>query len=209
VTAHSSTTASSVTAVRDVTLPRPAGVVDGDILIASITADNAPSMSSVPVAWTPVPSTPVAAGGGARVFVYYHVVTSAAAEPVDFAWQLSAAQKWGAVLGTFRGVDLTTPFDTAPVTAADATFAADVLTLSGVTTTTAGAMLVGGVGLDSSAAGLAPPADWTKLTESSGAQAAALAHRSIAVAGPTGQATWGLPKKTASAGWLLALHPAR
>ncbi|MEX5718236.1 PKD domain-containing protein [Geodermatophilus maliterrae] len=208
VTAGPSGTAVSLTAVPDVTVPRPAGVADGDVLIAQITTDNAPSIGSAPAGWTPVLSAPVSIGGGARVFVYSHVVTSAAAEPASYTWQLSAAQKWGAVVGSFRGVNRATPLDTAPVTAVDRTFAASSLTLPGVTTVTPGALLVGGIGLDSSAAGIEPPSGWTEIGESSGAQAAELASRATTTAGPSGSATWHLPKATAVGGWLVALRPA-
>jgi PKD repeat protein len=208
VTAGPSGTAVSLTAVPDVTVPRPTGIADGDVLIAQVTTDNAPSISSAPAGWTPVLTGPVSIGSGARVFVYSHVVTSAAAEPVSYTWRLSAAQKWGAVVGSFRGVDPTTPLDTAPVTAVDRTFTASSLTLPGVTTATPGAMLVGGIGLDSSAAGIEPPTGWTELGESSGAQAAELASRATATAGPSGSATWRLPKATAVGGWLVALRPA-
>jgi PKD repeat protein len=208
VTAGPSGTAVSPAAVPDVTVPRPAGIADGDVLIAQVTTDNAPSISSAPAGWTPVLTAPVAVGSGARVFVYSHVVTSAAAEPASYTWRLSAAQKWGAVVGSFRGVDRTTPLDTAPVTAVDRTFTASSLTLPGVTTVTPGALLVGGIGLDSSAAGIEPPSGWTELGESSGAQAAELASRTTTTAGPSGSATWRLPKATAAGGWLVALRPA-
>ncbi|MBB3083226.1 PKD domain-containing protein [Geodermatophilus sabuli] len=207
VTAGASATAVSTTAAADVTMPRPTGLADGDVLIAQITADNAPSMSSVPAGWTPVLAAPVSIGSGARVFVYSRMVTSPATEPASYTWRLSAAQKWGAVVGSFRGVDRTTVFDTAPVTAVDRTYTASSLTLPGVTTVTEGAMLIGGIGLDSSAAGIEPPTGWAEVGESSGAQTAELAHRTPATVGASGSATWRLPKATAVAGWLVALRP--
>ncbi|SDC49405.1 PKD domain-containing protein [Geodermatophilus telluris] len=208
VTPGPAVTAVSLTAVPDVTVPRPAGIADGDVLLVQVTADGGPTVSSAPAGWTPVLSAPVSIGGGARVFVYSHVVASAAAEPASYTWRLSAAQKWGAVVGSFRGVDRTTPLDTAPVTAVDRTFTATGLTLPGVSTVTPGALLVGGIGLDSSAAGIEPPSGWTELGESSGAQAAELAARATTGAGPSGSVTWRLPKATAVGGWLVALRPA-
>jgi hypothetical protein len=109
----------------------------------------------------------------------------------------------------FSGVDTATPFDTAASTRIEKTYGTTVLTVPGVVTATAGAVLVGGLGMDSSAAGVNPPAGWTETAESSGAQSVALAHSAATAVGPTGNATWTLPKATASAGWLRALRPAQ
>ena len=208
IRAGASATASSTAAATAVAVPRPAGVAAGDVLIAQITSDGAPSMSSVPAGWSPVLSAPLAIGTGARVFVYSHVVSDVAAEPAGYAWQLSAPYKWGAALTAFSGVDTANPFDTAASTRIEKTYGSTVLTVPGVVTTTAGAVLIGGLGMDSSAAGVSPPVGWTETAESSGAQTAELAHAPTAAVGPTGEATWTLPKATAAAGWLRALRPA-
>ena len=208
VSAGAATTAVSTSATTAVTVGRPAGLATGDVLLATITADNAPTMGSAPAGWAPVLSAPVSIGGGARVFVYSHVVADVAAEAMSYTWRLSAAQKWGAVLGSFRGVDTTAVFDTAATTAVDKSFAVNTLTVPGVTTVTPGAMIVSGVGLDSSAAGLTAPTGWTEVAESSGAQAVSLGHKAMPTAGDGGNATWTLPKKTASGGWMIALRPA-
>ena len=42
------------TAAGTVTLSAPSGTADGDVLVASITADMNPSMTSVPAGWTPI-----------------------------------------------------------------------------------------------------------------------------------------------------------
>jgi PKD repeat protein len=203
-----SSTAGATAAVRDVRIPRPTGVARGDVLIAQITADAAPSMSTVPAGWTAVLSGPLTLVGNARVFVYSHVVGDPATEPADYGWQLSAAQKWNAAVTAFSGVDTADPFDTAASTAVSTSYSTTRLTVPGVSTVTDGAMLVGGFGMDSSAAGVTPPADWTEAVESSGGQTAVLAHRSMPTTGPGGAATWAQPKATASAGWIRALRPA-
>jgi PKD repeat protein len=208
VTAGASATAGSTTATRDVPVPRPAGVARGDVLVTQITADLAPSLSSVPSGWTPVLTAPLSITSNARVFVYWHVVGDLAAEPDVYGWQLSAAQKWNAVTTGFSGVDTTNPFDTAPSTAVSTSYTTAAVTVPGVTTTTPGAVLVGGAGMDSSAAGVTQPTGWTESAESSGAQTAELANRALPNAGPSGAATWTLPKATAAAGWARALRPA-
>jgi PKD repeat protein len=208
IRAGGSATASSAAATA-VVLPRPAGVATGDVLVAQITADGAPAMSAVPAGWSPVLSAPLAIGTGARVFAYSHVVGDVAAEPSGYTWQLSAPFKWGAAVTAFSGVDTANPFDTVVSTRIEKTYGSTVLTVPGVVTATAGAVLVGGLGMDSSAAGVNPPAGWTETAESSGFQSVSLAHAPATSVGASGDATWTLPKATASGGWLRALRPAR
>jgi hypothetical protein len=207
VTAGASSTAGSTTAAQQVGIARPAGVVAGDVLIAQITSDAAPSMSVVPGGWSGVLAGPLTLSGNARVFVYWHVVADPAAEPGSYVWQLSAAQKWNGVLTAFSGVDTADPFDTAVSTASNGSYSVASLTVPGVTTVAPGAMLVGGLGMDSSAAGVTPPTGWTESAEGSGGQNAELAYRSMPTAGASGSATWTQPRATASAGWLRALRP--
>ena len=207
VTPGPSVTAVSVDLVTAVTVPVPAGIVTGDLLVAQVTADNNPNLSAVPAGWTAVVA-PVSVSNGARVFVYSHVVTDAATEPRSYTWTLSTAQRWGAVMGAFHGVDSANPFDTAATTQRDTTYAAAQLTVPGVTTATAGAMLVGGVGLDNRTVGINPPTGWTELGESSTGQMSELAYQARPASGATGTATWTMSSAAASGGWLRALRPA-
>jgi hypothetical protein len=186
----------------------PTGVTDGDVLIAQITADNAPTVSA-PAGWSNALSSPyLGMGGGARVFVYHHVVGSAAAEPVSYTWQLSAAQKWNAGMANFHGVNASTPFDTAATTASDSTFTASTLTVPGVTTTTTGTLVVGGVGMDSSSTTVTPPTGWTEAFDATGAQVSELAGQGHPSPGATGSQIWTFSKPVAVAGWMRALRPA-
>jgi PKD repeat protein len=207
VTAGPSVTAVNINLVTDVVVPRPTGIATGDVLVAQVTADNNPDLSGVPTGWTAVLS-PVSVTTGARVFVYYHVVSDAAAEPASYTWTLSTPQRWGAVMGSFHGVDPANPFDTVATTKKDTTYAAAQLTVPGVTTATAGAMLVGGVGLDNRTVSINPPTGWTEFGESSTGQMAELAYQARPTAGATGSATWTLTAAAGSGGWIRALRPA-
>ncbi|MEX5717589.1 hypothetical protein [Geodermatophilus maliterrae] len=182
VTVGASGTATSTTAVTDVTVARPAGVATGDVLVAEINADKNPTMASVPPGWTPV-VPPLGVHGLATTFVYARVVTDAAVEPASYRWQLSNAQKWNAGTTAFRGMDNAAPFDTPASTAVDPSVSATGLTVPGVTTVTLGAMVVGGVGPNSTSAAVAPPTGWTESFEATTAQVAELAHQSRPTAG--------------------------
>jgi PKD repeat protein len=203
-----SSTAGSATAVTDVSVPRPQGVAAGSVLVAQVTVDGAPGMSVVPAGWSAVLAAPLSVGGNARVFVYWHVVADPATEPAAYGWQLSVAEKFNAGMTVFSGVDPTTPFDTAASTAVGTSYTATGLTVPGVMTVTDGAVVIGGLGLDSKSIAVTQPAGWSEAWESTGGQVAELAWRAPAGAGATGAVSWSLSGATASAGWLRALRPA-
>jgi hypothetical protein len=205
VRAGAGTSAVSNTGGTAVSVPVPAGVTTGDLLIAQITADNAPAMSGVPEGWSPVVA-PMSVASNARVFVYSYVVTGAV--PGSVTWQLSSAQKWGAGMAAFSGVDPAQPFDSPASTAKDTSYQSTRLTVPGVQTVTAGALLVGGVGLDSKSAVVTSPADWTEAAQNTGGQISQLAWQPRPDAGVSGQVTWSLDRAAASAGWIRALRPA-
>jgi hypothetical protein len=205
----SSTTASSATAAKAVSLTKPSATKAGDVLIASITADNNPTMAAVPTGWSAIVnglSVNSAAAGGARIFTYYHVVT--ATDPATYSWTLSSAQKWGAGVTAYGGVNTTSPLDSTAVTAVKPSFSGTSLTLPGVTTAHANALLVGGVGLDSTTPLAAPPSGWTQEWQAAGGQIAEQAHLKRVTAGASGSATWTLSAGRAFGGWEVALRPA-
>jgi hypothetical protein len=206
ITLVDKTSTGNSAAVTAVTVGKPAGVVDGDLLISQITADNNPTVTP-PAGWSPVVG-PLSIGTSARVFTYYHVVSNAAAESSDYTWTLNSAQKWNAGITAFRGVNTTTPFDTAATTKVDSSATVATLAVPGVTTVTAGAVVVGGVGANSGASTVEPPAGWAESMEATTIQIAESAYQQRPTAGATGTATWTFSKPVASAGWVRALRPA-
>ena len=207
IAVRASSTASSETPVTDVTVARPSAARSGDLLVAQITADASPDVTTVPGGWTPVLAKPLGIAGNARVFVYSHVIGDVAAEPAGYTWQLSLAEKWGAGITAFSGVDAAAPFDTAASTVIDTTYKAVALTVPGITTLTEGSAVIGGVGLDNKTIGVTEPSGWTEAWESSGGQVAELARRSDRTVGPTGDITWSLSAPAAGAAWIRALRP--
>jgi hypothetical protein len=188
-----------------VTVSTPAGVAAGTFLIAQFTADGRPAITSAPAGWAPVVA-PLSINARATVFAYYKV--AGAAEPASYTWQLSTAAKWNAGVTAFVGVDRVTPFDSPASTAVNRTTNRTSLAVPGVTTKTAGAMVVGGVGLNSSSATVTAPSGWTENWESTTAQVSETARAVRPTAGPTGNATWNFGTAVISAGWLRALRPA-
>jgi hypothetical protein len=151
--------------------------------------------------------SPLGIASGARVFVYFHVVTDPAAEPASYTWQLSGAQKWNGGIGDFHGVDSTNPFDTAASRATNTTYGSATLVVPGVTPVTAGTMIVGGAGLDSKATTVATPSGWAEAFEATGAQVSELAYKAQTAAGAIGDAIWTFSVAAGSGGWMRALRP--
>ncbi|XAS63716.1 hypothetical protein VUN84_15685 [Micrococcaceae bacterium Sec5.8] len=203
ITVGASTTTTANTVTTAVTLNKPSGTAAGDVLVASFTADKNPA-ASAPSGWTPIVNT-LNISSGARVFAYYHVVGSA--DPASYRWTLSAAVKWGGGMTAYRGVNKTTPLDSKVVTATNTTYTATSITAPSITTASNKAMLIGGVGFDSSSPAATAPSGWTERWEAANAQIAELADKVQATAGASGTATWTFSAKAVSV-WRTALKPA-
>lgn len=190
------------TAGTSVTLSAPAGTVAGDVLVASFTTDNGPT-ATAPAGWTSF--VPRLRPAGATLFGYYRVVP-ADAGPASWTWTLSSAQKWSGGISRYVGVDTTNPLDST-VTTAVATSQVTSLTVPAVTTGTAGALVVGGVGADGTVA-TTPPTTFTEAWQNRVGKAAASAYRATSQAGSQPATTWSASAARALAAWTVALRPA-
>jgi len=209
ITVRASTSAVATTAAAAITVTKPAGIATGDVLIAQLTANNTPTINAVPTGWTPVPNTALTVGTGAISTAYYHVVTNAGTEPATWSWTLSSAQRWGAGITAFTGVNTTTPFDTPVINTVDASYANNFITLPGIQTLTPGDMLIGGLSGDTTGSGFTttPPTGWTQNWISTGGKIAELASTTQPKPGPTGPTTWNFTVDRATAAWMTALKP--
>ena len=160
---RSTRTASTETATTTVSLPAPTGRTAGDVLVASFTADKNPT-ATVPAGWTAI-TNGLNIGSGARVFAYYRVAGSS--DPATYTWTLSTAVKWGGGISAYTGVNTSTPLDSTVATAVNATFSATSIAVPGVSTASNGALLIGGLGFDSSTPGATAPTGWTERWETS------------------------------------------
>ncbi|GAB5078283.1 PKD domain-containing protein [Arthrobacter sp. AD-310] len=207
ITVVGSTSTTAGTAARTVTLQTPAGTTAGDVLIASLTGDFNPSLTSVPEGWTPIMnplSINSSATTGARSFVYLHV--AGPAEPLMTTWTFDKSVKLGAGVTTYRGVNTATPLDSPTVTAVDVTYTAKSITAASITTASDGAMLIGGAACDCGAQAFTPPDGWTERFEAEG-QIAEQADKTQTTPGPSGTATWSMSGARAAAVWRTALKP--
>ncbi len=205
ITFGGSTTAGSVSSSA-VTLAEPTGTTAGDVLVASFTVTRRPAIK-VPPGWTALLAKPLTPNNGVSVVAYYRVVTSADAGTTDWTWSLSAAQKWAGGISGYRGVSTTRPIDTTVSTAVDNSVTATGINVPAVTTQTADAMLIGGMGADGANLPVTQPTGWTEGWETA-TKLAEQAYTWQATPGSSGSATWSISSGRAIAGWMTALRAA-
>lgn len=202
ITRQSTSTTVNATAANAITIAAPAGTSAGDVLVACV-ALNGGTVNGVPSGWAPIAA--VTSISNPHVYGYYKV--AGASEP-SATWTLSASVANGGGIARYSGVSNVSPLDSTPSTGASAT-AVTAASVPGVTTTSADAMLVGCVGINSSNAAvtIATPPGLTEAWDVAGKRNE-LSDALQASAGPSGTKTWTLNSVREFAGWLTALRPA-
>ena len=163
--------------------------------VRSVAANGAPA------GWSTIAT--VTSVTNPRVMGYYRVVGSA--EPASYTWTLTGAVANGAGIARYVGVNPSQPIDGAPAMASGPSGTA--ATLSGVTTSTPNAMLVGCVGINSGSTSvtIASPSGMTQAWDIAGKRHE-LADELVPPAGSTGSRTWTLSASREWAGWFVALR---
>ncbi len=183
ITPIATTTADSAgEASSTVTVARPAGVVAGDVLVASLVLESNGESVNVPSGWTLVGETDV----HFAMAVMYRI--AGASEPANYTFTFSDdAENIGSITA-YRGVDNTNPIG---ATAVDTNGGTSMLVMSSLTTTTSNAYVVRSVASDNNA-GYTPPAGYTERvdTDSGGSLSHGYADREMATAGATGTETY-------------------
>ena len=187
------------------TIPAPAGVASGDVMVASIGIRGTVTITP-PSGWSLV-RTDMSTESIIRQDVFVKV---AGAEPASYTWNFSTNQPAAGGILAFSGVSTTTPID-----AHSGSFSnggrGNTLTAPSVTTTKNGAMLIGFYDISTDTT-IVPPSGMTErfdLASNAGAFDVTAEGCTVqqATAGPTGNKT-----ATASGGWaiaqLIALRPA-
>jgi hypothetical protein len=136
-----------------------------------------------------------------KVYGYYKVATAADVAATSYAWTTSSVASGGG-MARYSGAS---GLDTSATLAAGA--AAGSGTVPSVTTTTANAMLVGCMGVNSASATLSSPSGMTQAVETTGGRRLELADGLLAAAGPSGAKSWTFSTTREWAGWLVALRP--
>lgn len=138
-------------------LPVPAGVQDGDLLIAFLTIalDNTSNDFSTPTGWTLLDDSVANPPGGSRSANFWKIASS---EPANYTWNVAAgADDWAGVMVAYSGADQTTPINQHAGTTSGAIEQTGVT--SSITPTVDNCMIVGMFGEDGSNTGGA--GSWT------------------------------------------------
>lgn len=191
-------TAVSPVADGGLTIDAPSGIQAGDVLVSCVVM-NGSSISDAPAGWTGfAASTGIS---NPRVYGYYRVADGS--EPASYRWAFNRSVTSSGGIARYTGA---ADLDGAAATASGAS--AKVGTVPGVTTTVAGDMLVGCMGINSSASSI-DIAGPTALSEvwDIGAKRHEYDDGVQAAAGPSGPLTWTFSSGREWAGWLVALKP--
>jgi hypothetical protein len=184
----------TVTTGTSLTINKPTGTVEGDVMVAAIAARDTPPNITGPSGWTEIRSDATSSSPYSRMSFFWKA--AGASEPSSYTWTFSASVS-GAAGGilTFSGVDITSPVDVhggQEVTGSLTDFPAP-----SVNTTVANAMVVTAHTVPSSGtAGSAwtPPTGMTEVVDASsasgtGGESIEINYVAQATAGATGTKT--------------------
>ena len=189
--------ATNTAASTTLTVPKPANVAPGDLLVGCLSLNGGSiTATGVPAGWTRLAAVTTIANP--KVYGYYKVAT--ASEAASYSWTTTSTTSGGGI-ARYSGAS---GLDTAATSASGA--ATPSGTVPAVTTTTAKAMLVGCMSVNSSSATLTSPAGMAQVVET-GARRFEVADGIQATAGPSGTKTWTFSAAREWAGWLVALRP--
>ena len=193
----------NTTALPSVVISKPAGTIAGEVLVASL-ALNGSGVTSAPSGW--VQMAAVTAATNPKIYAYYRV--AGASEPASYTWTLSSAAQGSGGIARYSGVDTGNPLDSQVSTASNSA-SISVLSIPGVTTGSAGAMLIGATAINASPTTITitGPSGMTERWDLGGKRKE-YDDAVQASAGNSGAKAWSFSSPRAAAGWLAALRPA-
>ena len=183
---------------------RPATVVTGDLLLASI-AIRGTSTITAPAGWTLIRNDVNA--NNLRHATWWRFAT--ASDPTAWTWTFSAGRLAAGAIHAYGGVAATNPID---ASSGSANASSTSLTATGVTTTTANDLLVAFYSMTTDAT-ITPPAGMTERGEQPGSAPGRTtvlegSDAALGAAGPTGARVATASRAQTSVGQLIALRPA-
>jgi hypothetical protein len=108
ITFVGASTVETIDGTATMTLPVPAGVREGDLLLALITTNGSADVTLAPPAgWTEVRKTN--SGNSSQHFL--HRRTAGAAEPASYVWDPTQSARGAGILVVYRGVSAVTPIE--------------------------------------------------------------------------------------------------
>jgi fibronectin type 3 domain-containing protein len=196
----SSTATNQVTT--SLTIPRPAGVQTGDLLLSAVTIAGNQGITA-PSGWTLIRTD--GKSSSITQAVYSHV--AAASDPSSFTWTLSKAVGASGVIAAYSGVASAQPVE---ASGGNASGNSKSIVAPSVTVTTPGDLIVGVFGTAASTVVAAPPGmlQHGQVTRSgSGALTTAICDFVKATSGATGKLTATAGTAATNLGQVVAVRP--
>jgi hypothetical protein len=184
---------------KNLTIPVPDQVRTGDVMLAVVDVKAVPTVGT-PAGWTLVSNT--VNGTSMRQLVYWRVAGS---EPAGYTWSYGEGRAASGAIIAYSGVSATNPVQAFSA----GTGATTAITAPSVTSTVAGAMIVGAFGINADST-IAPPAGMTERGEivSATRLRTEVSDVVLSAAGPTGAKAATAATAAANVGQLIALRPA-
>jgi hypothetical protein len=204
ITLRSTSYGSNNAVVTSIVATRPAGVLAGDVLLASIDTRGSSTVSA-PAGWTLIRMDINASS--LRKSTYVRV--AGGAEPATYTWTFSGSRLAAAVIHAYSGVDPANPVN---AVGGQVNASGTAVTAPSITTTVANTMLVGFFAKQSSGT-WTPPPGMTERGEINGAGGSQTTSATgvdalVAAIGPTGTRVATASTGALNVGHLVALRPA-
>lgn len=190
-----------------ITVAKPTGTVDGNLLILAVSGDLAASEDityTPPAGWTQLLANTRshATNAGTNLQIWYKTASS---EPADYAITLSAANLTGAAILRIDGHDTADAFDVSSITGFDD---ATEPKIPSITTTVANCLAIGITAWDQSKTLTTIPAGWTAQyhIDVSGLDQHSI-YKTQATAGATGVAQYDVSAAAPYVSAVIAVQP--
>lgn len=196
--------ASATDTAATITVSKPAGTVEGDLLLVSLACDDQaePMSPADGVAWITLNSD----GNAAFTHEVLYKVAGAS-EPASYVFERDdvTSDPFAVSIACFSGVNPANPLDS---NASYVRATSDTLNITAIDTTVANVMLVSLFGIPDASTIVTPPTNFTVAADNDGFQpGTAIAYLAQAVAGTSGTVTWVISASATIRGMLLALRP--
>lgn len=189
------------------TIPKAANIVAGDVMIAQVTLRSSSTTITPPAGWLFIRRDSTSSSSISSA-LYYKFATSL--EPISYTWKFSNTQVASGGIVAYRGVNTIVPIDVHSGRANGSN--ERVITANSVTTTQANEMLlfIGGLNDNPNGPALNPPSGMTERLDMSSAYTTTyFAEQQLGDPGPTGnkQTITNTDSQFNSIGQLVALRP--
>jgi hypothetical protein len=193
-----------------ITIAKPTGVANGDILVVFLFKDDDPAVSDPSGSWVVVDANGTTTGNDIGSHIAYKIITDAGSEGSDYTWT-GDREAWVGWLLCLRGVDNDTPEDVANSYNFNENDTSPLS--SGVTTVTDGAECFVFCGTDLQSNSLTVPSGTTDVESSTPVEAtgisSGLAYFTQASYGATGDKEWtNVASGAESHTYMVAFRPA-